>query len=540
MKKILIAIAICYGSSATCQNPPQKINANYQYQGVGGDSTVRAPKSKPSNIVFRDTGAIFYNKADEKIHWFYNLTNDTTFQPGPGNVFHYNVLNFGAVRDSTISNTTAIQTAIDSAHVTGGTVYIPAGIWLTGQIQSYSNVYIYGEDQGTIIKTTALDTAIIIRSNTFQTFNVLQGYAPISNISINCQNACKVGISAELLYWFHWHDINIMNPTFAQLYLKGTLTGQFENMLLWGGSYGVFADSLLSGSGQVSPNLLDFINVRFYHHPIWGMKVNLGQGLIKCDNCDFEDNGTAHTYNAGAIFINHPSANGPALLLENTWFEDNLGTLMRVDSGTSMEQVSLIDVNAFQNTGASVGFYFTNPSHAGNYATLVGTTLVSDSVDVLMDGNGMLTSIGSNIGTNNLGILANYLIKKYPTEQQLVSLVTTSGPGVVTPGAGAGAGATATLSSISNSGGGTITVTTGLLPVASSVVATIALEIGAGFSLGDNIALSAGNANASQALSLGVFSNGSTTFPYTLTISNGSTALQPSTVYIFNYIIGGK
>lgn len=540
MKKFLTAILILYCAVAQCQNPPQKINANYQYQGVGGDSTVRLPKTKPSNIFFRDTGALYYNKADKKIHWLYDLTDDTTFVPGPGNVFHYNVLNFGAVRDSTVSNTVAFQTAIDSAHVTGGTVYIPAGVWLVGQIQTFSNVYIYGEDQGTIWKTTATDTAIRISATNFDGFNVFQGYAPISNISINCQGTCQVAISTQLLFWFHWHDINIWNSIFAGLYLKGTLTGEFENITLWGGSYGLLADTIVAVPGLVAPNLLDLVNFRSYHHPVWAIKVNGTQGLIKCDNCDLEDNGTIHTYSTGGIFVNHPSANGPALLLENTWFEGNLGVQIRIDSGLSRTQVTLVNVNSFQNTGSSVGLYFTNPSNSGNFANIIGSTIVGDSVDLLTDGNTLVTQVGSNTGTSNLGAVSQYFIKKFPTEQQQVSLVTTSGSGLVTLGSGAGTGATFSLSAISNSGGGILTITTGTTPAASAIVATIALEAGAAFSAGDNIIIGPGNANGSQAISLGLFANGSTTFPYPLTISNGSTALLPLTTYIINYIIEGK
>ena len=79
----------------------------------------------------------------------------TSAAGAPGNVFHYNVLNFGAVRDSTVDNTANFQRALDSAHVTGGTVYVPAFVWKVGQLHIYSNTYLYGEDQGSIIKTTA-------------------------------------------------------------------------------------------------------------------------------------------------------------------------------------------------------------------------------------------------------------------------------------------------------------------------------------------------------------------------------------------------
>lgn len=540
MKKLLTAIALFYSTLAWAQNPPQHINANYQYQGVGGDSATRMAKGRAANANFIDTGMFYFNRTDLKLHWLYDKIHDTTFQPGPGNVFHYNILNFGAIRDSTVDNTANIQRALDSAHVTGGTCYWPSFVWKAGKLHSYSNVYIYGEDQGTILKTTATDTAIVVGSNSFASFNIIQGYAPISNIAINGQGTCAVGIYTELVYWFKWMDINIYGMTFASLYNKGTLTGEFDNCWFWSGSYGVISDSVIGVPGQVSPNLLKFNNCRFYHHPIWGAKTNLTQGDVQYVNCDFEDNGTIHTYNTGAIYDSHPSAQGPALLLQNTWFEANLGAIMRIDSGTARAQVTLINVNSFQNTGASVGLYATSPSAANLLINVIGSTIVGDSVDVLMDGNGIMTQVGSDVGTNNLGLLSNYLIKKFPVEQQLVSFTTTSGAGVVTPGAGAGTGATGTLSSISSSGGGTITITTGTTPSASATVATIALEAAAAFATGNTIIIGPGNANAAQAISLGLFGTGGTTFPFQLTIANGTTALLPGTVYIINYVIIGK
>ncbi len=55
----------------------------------------------------------------------------------------YSVVDFGAKTDSTVLNTTAIQSAIDSCYRKGGgEVLVPAGIYYTGTIYLKSNVYL--------------------------------------------------------------------------------------------------------------------------------------------------------------------------------------------------------------------------------------------------------------------------------------------------------------------------------------------------------------------------------------------------------------
>lgn len=61
------------------QNPPQKVNANYQFKSAGADSSQRLPKSKASNANFKDSGMIWFNKTDDKIHLLYTLLRDTTW-----------------------------------------------------------------------------------------------------------------------------------------------------------------------------------------------------------------------------------------------------------------------------------------------------------------------------------------------------------------------------------------------------------------------------------------------------------------------------
>src|SRR5690242_7967789 len=56
----------------------------------------------------------------------------------------YNVLRYGAKNDSSKLATKAIETAIEAASKAGGgTVYFPAGVYLTGPIHLRSNITIF-------------------------------------------------------------------------------------------------------------------------------------------------------------------------------------------------------------------------------------------------------------------------------------------------------------------------------------------------------------------------------------------------------------
>ena len=69
-----------------------------------------------------------------------------TYGQTPQNAMGFiNVLDFGAVPDSVTDNTAAFQRAIDSAAVTGTTVYVPAGLFLIAGSLWLENVSLVGQ-----------------------------------------------------------------------------------------------------------------------------------------------------------------------------------------------------------------------------------------------------------------------------------------------------------------------------------------------------------------------------------------------------------
>lgn len=64
----------------------------------------------------------------------------------------YNVRSFGAIGDGSVKDTDALQTAIDTcAEHGGGTVYVPAGTYLTGSLRLRSRLTLYLEAGATLL-----------------------------------------------------------------------------------------------------------------------------------------------------------------------------------------------------------------------------------------------------------------------------------------------------------------------------------------------------------------------------------------------------
>src|ERR1700744_3075183 len=69
----------------------------------------------------------------------------------------YDIANFGAVGDGVATNTAAIQAAIDAASKAGGgTVQVPAGIFLSGPLEIHSQINLHLVE-GSTLKMLPLD-----------------------------------------------------------------------------------------------------------------------------------------------------------------------------------------------------------------------------------------------------------------------------------------------------------------------------------------------------------------------------------------------
>src|SRR5580693_50971 len=67
----------------------------------------------------------------------------------------FNIATYGAVNDPTVDSTTAFRKAIAACHTAGGgTVLVPAGIYLTGPLDLVDNMTLHLDRHATVLFTT--------------------------------------------------------------------------------------------------------------------------------------------------------------------------------------------------------------------------------------------------------------------------------------------------------------------------------------------------------------------------------------------------
>ncbi|BAV04097.1 Polygalacturonase [Filimonas lacunae] len=91
----------------------------------------------------------------------------------------YNILDYGAKDDTAITNTRAIQAAIDAC-TTGGTVYIPKGVFISGALHLKSNMTLYIEKDGVLKGSGNIEEYLPMILNRFEGWE-LKTYASLIN-----------------------------------------------------------------------------------------------------------------------------------------------------------------------------------------------------------------------------------------------------------------------------------------------------------------------------------------------------------------------
>lgn len=106
------------------------------------------------------------------------LQQDIRFKT-PGKSKIYNILDYGAKDDTAFKNTAAIQKAIDAC-TTGGTVYIPKGVFVSGALYLKSNMTLYIEKGGVLKSTVDVEDYLPMYLNRFEGWE-LKTYASLLN-----------------------------------------------------------------------------------------------------------------------------------------------------------------------------------------------------------------------------------------------------------------------------------------------------------------------------------------------------------------------
>ncbi|MDB5269447.1 MAG: family lipase [Hymenobacter sp.] len=95
----------------------------------------------------------------------------------------FNLAKYGAVADGQTLNSEAFRKAIEACAVTGGTVLVPRGLWLTGPIVLKSNVNLHLAT-GALVQFTADRSQYPLIKTTWEGEEAIRSQAPISGVDL--------------------------------------------------------------------------------------------------------------------------------------------------------------------------------------------------------------------------------------------------------------------------------------------------------------------------------------------------------------------
>ena len=134
----------------------------------------------------------------------------------PGSAADYNIINYGAVSDTTQLSTVAIQRAIDDCSANhGGRVIIPAGNYKTGTIILRSNVHLFFETGAVLYGSTDLKDYKEMKSDyqslRTQTTTIQLIYADnVKNVTIDGYG--MIDGQGSVFKKLSWNDEGITRP----------------------------------------------------------------------------------------------------------------------------------------------------------------------------------------------------------------------------------------------------------------------------------------------------------------------------------------
>ncbi len=120
----------------------------------------------------------------------------------------YDIRDYGAQSGGVISNTDAFREAVAECHISGGTVVVPAGVWLTGPIHLLSNVRLHLEKGAEVRFSTRFADylpVVFTRWEGVECYN----YSPLI-YAIDGENIAVTGegtFEGQGEAWWHWKKL---------------------------------------------------------------------------------------------------------------------------------------------------------------------------------------------------------------------------------------------------------------------------------------------------------------------------------------------
>jgi len=284
-----------------------------------------------------DTGAQLVSKFNQ---------NFSRVDPAP----FFNVKGFGAIGDGVTDDSVAINNAVTVAELHGGTIYFPAGTYLTGTIDLNANINIVGDGLTSILKSIAAEPLLRYLDDEIN--------RPwIHDIYLDGGGVGTSGIYLNRCNAFYLNNITIANFTVAGIYAKGVLICAFYNIIITTCPIGFYCYASTTPF-SLAANLIKLYNCHFRYCSSWAIEWNSGQ-LLCLDLCGAELCGTEGNSETGVIKYlagnSITNLRSIGLSLKDCWFEYNYGTIIDIRSWLENRAVhSVIDTCLFTLNTESV------------------------------------------------------------------------------------------------------------------------------------------------------------------------------------------
>ncbi len=180
----------------------------------------------------------------------------------------FNIQKYGAVADGQALNTLAFQQAITAcSQAGGGTVLVPAGLWLTGPIVLQNNVNLHLAT-GALVQFTADHRQYPLVKTTWEGEEAIRGQAPLSGVGLT--NIAITGAGTFDGAGDSWRPVkkNKLNEgEWKKLLASGGVLNEKKDT--WYPSAGSLKGNLLAAAGtpRKSLNPGDFDDIRDYLRP---------------------------------------------------------------------------------------------------------------------------------------------------------------------------------------------------------------------------------------------------------------------------------
>jgi DNA sulfur modification protein DndE len=233
----------------------------------------------------------------------------------------FNLRQYGAVADGQTLNTKAFQQAISAcAAKGGGTVLVPAGLWLTGPIVLQNNVNLHLAN-GALVQFTPDRSQYPLVKTTWEGEDAVRSQAPISGVDLQ-----NIGITGNGTFdgngdvWRPVKKSKLNESEWKKLVASGGVLNDKKDY--WYPSAGSLKGNMMAASGQKrkSLNPADFDDIRDYLRPNMLSLTRCKQILLEDFTIQNSPAWTIHPLLCEDITLRHVTAKNP-------WYGQNTDAL---------------------------------------------------------------------------------------------------------------------------------------------------------------------------------------------------------------------